>query len=90
MLVSLVLGVAFIQCATLPSPTNTRLDAGVDAPPSDCDVACGVIAAMKCKFAAECPSFCRLINNPNLISCFKTSKSCLDVDGCNTSSTGTP
>jgi hypothetical protein len=81
--VTLSVLVAVVQCATLPAPKPTSTDAGAESPPTDCDVVCEKAATMKCKFASECPSVCRLLKNPDLIKCLKGAQDCLTADGCN-------
>lgn len=87
MLIVLIGGSAFLQCATAPTPkpAPTNSDAGIEAAPSftGCDAACAKVAKLKCEFADRCPSLCRLIQKKSFIDCVTNETSCQNIDYCN-------
>jgi hypothetical protein len=88
MLIVLIGGSAFLQCATGPTPTPTPVpapaDGGTPKPPvKGCDAACANVANLKCKWAEECPSICRLVQNQAYVDCVTRETSCENIDYCN-------
>ena len=86
MLILLIVGGAFVECSTLSNtkPASKNSDGGADLPLTPCDIACATPTKLKCNFASECPSLCRLLNDPDFVSCVTSATSCLIADSCNT------
>ena len=89
-LIVLIGGSLFLQCATSPTPKPTSTDAGIEATPTPvpipvtgCDAACANVAKLKCKYFDRCPSTCRLLQNQSLINCMINETSCENIDYCN-------
>lgn len=86
MLIVLIGGSAFLQCASSPTPKPNPIgnDGGVDRQPvTGCDAACANVANLKCKWAEECPSICRLVQNQAYVDCVIKESSCENIDYCN-------
>jgi hypothetical protein len=87
-LIVLIGGSMFLQCATSPNPTPNPTPTPVPSPVdsgvvSGCDAACANVVKLNCQFSDSCLENCIKIKSQKFVDCVTKETSCQNIDFCN-------